>query len=131
EASDEQTAFPVLYAVGRDGVAKLALEDEGQDLGPLFDTIVDKVPPPLVDSEGPLQLLVHNIEHDEYVGRLAIGRVARGKITTGERVAWISEAGTSVQRINAVYGYEAISRVKRESSVAGDIVAVAGLEDVQ
>ncbi|HEU5074233.1 MAG TPA: translational GTPase TypA [Polyangiaceae bacterium] len=131
EANDEQAAFPVLYAIGRDGIAKHTLEEEATGLTALFDTIVEKVPAPNVDVEAPLQLLVHNIEHDEYVGRLAIGRVKRGRIQTGTRVAWVSESGVSVLRVNALYGYEAMYRVKREVSEAGDIVAVAGLEDVQ
>ncbi|HEY6722994.1 MAG TPA: translational GTPase TypA [Polyangiaceae bacterium] len=131
EASDEQTAFPVLYAIGRNGIAKHTLEEEATGLTALFDTIIDKVPAPKVDVDAPLQLLVHNIEHDEYVGRLAIGRVKRGRIQTGTRVAWMSATETSVQRVNALYGYEAMYRVKRDVSEAGDIVAVAGLEDVQ
>lgn len=131
EASDAQAAFPVLYAIGRDGIAKHTLEEEATGLTALFDTIIEKVPAPSADVDAPLQLLVHNIEHDEYVGRLAIGRVKRGRITTGSRVAWISDSATSVQRVNALYGYEAMYRVKRESSEAGDIVAVAGLDEVQ
>lgn len=131
EASDEQAAFPVLYAVGRDGIAKHSLTDDAKDLTALLDTILEKVPPPLVDTDAPLQLLVHNIEHDDYVGRLAIGRIARGRIQTGARVARLAESGSSMERVNALFGYEAMHRVKRESSEAGDIVAVAGLDDVQ
>jgi GTP-binding protein len=131
EASDAQAAFPVLYAIGREGIAKHTLEEEATGLSALFDTIIEKVPAPSADVDAPLQLLVHNIEHDEYVGRLAIGRVKRGRITTGGRVAWISDTATSVQRVNALYGYEAMYRVKRDSSEAGDIVAVAGLDEVQ
>src|SRR5262245_29160339 len=84
EASDEQTNFPTLYAIGKQGIAKRELEHEGGDLAPLFDTILERVRPPAGEVEGPLQMLVHNIEHDEYVGRLAIGRIRRGRVKVGQ-----------------------------------------------
>src|SRR5262245_50457494 len=89
EASDAQTDFPTLYAIGKEGMAKLKLEEEGQGLAPLLDTIVERVPAPVGDTDGPLQVWVHNIEHDDYVGRLAIGRVKRGKLSVGQTIACI------------------------------------------
>lgn len=131
EASDEQTNFPTLYAIGKQGMAKLELEHEGKDLTPLFDTIIERVKPPLVDN-GPLQLLVHNIEHDDYVGRLAIGRIKRGSVKVGQTVALIGETGAPVNtRLSAVYMFEGNKRVKVDAAECCDIVAVAGLEEVQ
>jgi GTP-binding protein len=131
EASDEQTNFPTLYAIGKQGMAKHELEHEGKDLTPLFDTIVERVRPPLMDN-GPLQLLVHNIEHDDYVGRLAIGRIKRGSVKVGQTVALIGENGTPVStRLSAVYMFEGNKRVKVDAAECCDIVAVAGLEEVQ
>jgi GTP-binding protein len=131
EASDEQTNFPTLYAIGKQGMAKHNLEDEGKDLTPLFDTIVERVRAPVMD-DGPLQLLVHNIEHDDYVGRLAIGRIKRGTVKVGQSVALMGEhAVTNNLRLSAVYQFEGNKRVKVDSADCCDIVAVAGLEDVQ
>ncbi len=131
EASDEQTNFPTLYAIGKLGVAKHELEHEAKDLTPLFDTIVERVKAPVMDN-GPLQLLVHNIEHDDYVGRLAIGRIKRGSVKVGQTVALIGEDGTPVStRLSAVYQFEGNKRVKVDSADCCDIVAVAGLDDVQ
>jgi GTP-binding protein len=131
EASDDQTNFPTLYAIGKQGMAKHELEHEGKDLTPLFDTIIERVKPPLMDN-GPLQLLVHNIEHDDYVGRLAIGRIKRGTIKVGQTVALIGENGVPTNtRLSAVYSFEGNKRVKIESADCCDIVAVAGLDEVQ
>jgi len=131
EASDEHMDFPVVYAVGRDGVASRTLEDRGTDLKPLFETILESVPAPKLPVEEPLQFLVHNTEHDEYVGRLAVGRVWRGRIKVGDTVAWMAADGTKQARLSAVYRYIGTSRVKVESADAGDIVAVSGIDDVQ
>src|SRR5262245_9550723 len=120
EASDEQTNFPTLYAVGKQGMAKHELEHEGKDLTPLFDTIVERVKPPLMD-DGPLQLLVHNIEHDEYVGRLAIGRIKRGTVKVGQTVALLGEGGAVSTRLSAVYTFEGNKRVKVDSADCCDI----------
>jgi GTP-binding protein len=131
EASDTQADFSVLYAVGKLGIAKRTLEDTGTDLTPLFEAIVERVPPPRGDRDLPAQMLAHNIEHDEYVGRLAIGRVIRGRFSTGQTVALLHQTGRVDQRISAVYGYVGIKRVKLESASVGDIVAIAGLDNVQ
>src|SRR5690606_38572386 len=126
-----QADFPTIYAVGKEGVASRTLETRGTDLVPLFETVLERVKPAEVDAEAPLQFLVHNTEHDEYVGRLAVGRVWRGRIKVGDTIAWITESTTKTARLSAVYRYEGTERVKTESADAGDIVAVAGLEDVQ
>ena len=131
EASDEQTDFPTLYAVGKDGVATRDLADPPRDLGPLFETLVERVPPPSGDREAPLQMLVHNVEHDDYVGRLGIGRIAHGALAVGDAVELVQVTESSRQKVTALYGYSGLDRVKLERAEAGDIVALAGMEDVQ
>jgi len=131
DAAEWQADFPTIYAIGKLGIAKRTLEEESDSLRPLLETIVEKIPAPKLASDQPLQFLVHNIEHDDYVGRLAIGRVWRGKIEVGKTVAWITENATKSQRLSAVYRYVGTNRAKVESVDTGDIVAVAGLEDVQ
>jgi GTP-binding protein len=131
EASDAQTDFPTLYAIGRNGVASRSLTEPGKSLEPLFETIVERVPAPKGDETGPLQIRVHSIEHDDYVGRLAIGRIARGTLEIGNTVACLGTGPTVTQRVSAIYSFEGTRRVKVERAVAGDILALAGFEDVQ
>ena len=131
EASEEQTDFPVLYAIGKEGMAKLALEDEGKDLTPLFETILAKVPAPLGDPDAPLQMIVNDIQHDEYVGRLAIGRIVHGRVKGGSQLALIGESGTTRAKVASVYGFEAMKRVEIDGAAAGDICAISGIEEVQ
>ncbi len=131
EASEAQTDFPVLYAIGKQGIAKRELSDEGADLQPLLDTILERVPPPKGDPEGAAQLLVHNVEHDEYVGRLGIGRVSRGTFSVNQQVTLLQEGQQSSQRLSQIFMYDGPRRVKAEQVTVGDIVAFAGLGDVQ
>jgi GTP-binding protein len=131
EASDEQADFPVLYAVGKEGVCSRTLGERGTDLTPLFDTILATVKPPNVDADGPLQFLVTNIEHDDYVGRLGIGRVVRGRVRTGEMVCQIHESGQSQHRVSALYAYEGVKRTPVEELRAGDIAVIGGMENLQ
>lgn len=131
DAAEWQADFPTLYAIGKLGIAKRNLEDESDNLQPLMETILEKVPAPKLAADKPLQFLVHNIEHDDYVGRLAVGRVWRGKIEVGKTVAWLHEEGSKAARLSAVYRYVGTERQKTDVAEAGDIVAVAGLEDVQ
>jgi GTP-binding protein len=131
EASDEQSEFATIYAIGKDGMAKRELTDTSNSLEPLMETIVQRVRAPKVDENGPLQALVHNTEHDEYVGRLAIIRINRGKIAVNQTVALIGEKSTSNVRVSAIFSFEGTKRVKVETAEAGDIVALSGMEDVQ
>jgi GTP-binding protein len=130
-ASDAQTDFPTIYAIGKDGVAKLKLDEEAKSLKPLLDTILARVPPPSEDEEGPLQLLVTNVEHDDYVGRVAVGRVSRGKIAKSDDVVVVGEEGPRPARVLRLYGFRALERVEVDKVSAGDIVGLAGMEDVQ
>ncbi len=131
-ASDEQADFPVLYAIGKDGVARRSLEDENRDLRPLLETILEHVPAPTQDPDAPLQLLVHNTLHDDYVGRVAIGRIWAGRLRQRQRVVLLGEDGERTEHeVGTLWGFEALERVRREEASAGDIVAVSGIPAVR
>jgi GTP-binding protein len=130
EASDEQTDFPALYAVGKFGLAKHELTDEAKDLVPLFETIVAKVPPAPGDPDAPLQLIVCNLAHDDYVGRLAVGRIVQGTISKGQTVAVVGEKGPKPAVIKMLFTFEGLRRVPCESAWAGENIAVAGIDEI-
>ncbi len=128
--TDAHLNFPILYAVGRDGVAMYHPNDERKDLEPLFETIVKTVPAPLVDTEAPLQMLVTALDYDDYKGKYAIGRIIRGRIASNTFVARINRDGvTSRQKINLVLTYKGLQRVEVPEAMAGDIVALTGISD--
>jgi GTP-binding protein len=130
-AKDEQIDFPLLYAVGRDGVAKRQLADEAKDLVPLFETILEKVAPPSGDPSGPLQILVNNLDHDDYIGRLAIGRVVSGTVRANSQVVVLKEGENRVKgAIKVLATFEGLKRTPVQEASAGEIVAIAGIEDV-
>ena len=125
---DEHLDFPVLYAIGRDGVAMYSPDDERRDLEPLFETIINTVPAPKVDPDAPLQLLVAALDYDDYKGKYAIGRIVRGRITPNTFVAHINRDGViSRQKVNLVLSYKGLQRVEVPEAVAGDIVALTGI----
>ncbi len=122
--------FPVLYAIGRDGVAMYHPDDERKDLEPLFETIINTVPAPKVDTEAPLQMLVAALDYDDYKGKYAIGRIVRGRVTPNTFVARINRDGrVSRQKINLVLTYKGLQRVEVPEALAGDIVALTGIAD--
>ncbi|MBO0790310.1 MAG: translational GTPase TypA [Ktedonobacteraceae bacterium] len=128
--SDEQLDFPVLYAIGRDGVAMYHPQDERKDLQPLFETILNVVPAPRVDSSAPLQMLITALDYDDYKGKYAIGRIVRGRMLAGGSVARINRAGeVSRQKINLIFIYNGLRRDEVSEVQAGDIVAVTGIAD--
>jgi GTP-binding protein len=131
EANEHQLDFPTIYTIAKLGIAKKSLDDESTDLRPLLDTILERVPPPPGDVDAPLQMLVTNVEHDEYVGRLAVGRIKRGKVKTNDQVTRIGESANVNSRVNVVYGMRGVKRTAVEEASAGDIALIAGLEDVQ
>ncbi len=130
-ADDDQLEFPVVYASSREGFAVCDLYGERVDLKPLFDVIIDKVPAPRGDMNGTLQLLVSNVDYDEYVGRIAIGRVDRGRIKLGQPAIICKTEGHQVNaRITKLYKYEGLKRTEADEAMLGDIVAVSGVTDV-
>src|SRR5713101_2599011 len=127
---DSHLDFPILYAIGRDGVAMYRPDDEPCDLEPLFETIINTVPAPVVDPEAPLQLLIAALDYDDYKGKYAIGRIVRGRITPNMFVAHIDRDGViSRQKINLVLTYKGLQRIEVAKAVAGDIVALTGIAD--
>jgi GTP-binding protein len=132
DASDEQIDFPILYAVSRDGVAKKNLADDSTNLRPLFDQIVATIPPPKAVRADALQLLVANLDYNEYVGRLAIGRIFSGELTVGDAVAIVRRDGTQTKtRVSQLYAFEGLKREPVERARFGDIVALAGIEEIE
>jgi len=127
-----QLEFPVLYAIAREGKAGLSPERLADDLRPLFDTILDHVPPPEGESEAPLQVQVTTLDYDSHQGRFAIGRVRRGSVCPGDSVVRLNRAGqqTGPFKVIAVYSYTGLTRVASERAVVGDIVALTGIPDV-
>jgi len=130
-ADDEQLDFPIVYSSSRDGYAVLDLADEKKDLEPLFSTIVKNVPPPEGYVDQPLQLLVSNIDYDEYVGRYGVGRIERGKIKSGQQVVICRKDGTFQNaKVSRLYKFEGLKRVEAEEAELGDIVSVSGLGEI-
>jgi GTP-binding protein len=131
-ASDEQLDFPILYAIGRQGIVRTNLEDTTEDCRPLFDAILKRIPPPPGYSDAPLQLLVSSIDYNDYVGRLGIGRIQRGKLRQAEDVVLILRDGTHKKgRITKLTAFEGLKREEIAEASAGEIVAVAGFADVE
>jgi GTP-binding protein len=130
-ASDEQIEFPILYAVARDGVAKKSLDDDSKTLKPLFDQIVDTIPPPRALRDDSLQVLVANIDYNEYVGRLAIGRIFSGEIAKNQEIA-ISKRDGAIEkaRVKELYAFEGLNRETIDRAGVGEIVALAGVEGI-
>ena len=130
-ATDEQLDFKVVYASGKDGYAKLQLEDESKDMKPLFETIVNTVPEPTGSKDEPLQLLVTSIDYSDYTGRIGIGRIERGTIKASDQVALCKNDGSIKNiKIGKLYTYSGLNRVEVEEAYCGDIVAVTGVEGI-
>ncbi len=131
EASDEQLDFPVVYASAKNGIAKMDLQEETEDLNCLFETMINTIQAPNCDEEGPAQMLVSNIDYDDYVGRIAVGRVERGMLKTGMPVSICGKEDKITQgRIAKVYTHVGLNKVEVEEGKAGDIIELAGLPDI-
>ncbi len=129
-ADDDQCDFTTLYASGLSGFAKENLEDESEDMKPLFEAILHHVPPPAGDVTKPLQLQVTTLDYSEYLGRIMIGRIHNGTVKAGQQAALMKEDGSIVRgKISKLLGFEGLQRVELEESSAGNIVAVAGFAD--
>ena len=130
DADDDQLDFPVIYATARDGIAKFKMEDESDNLEPLMQTIVKESPAPQGDAEGPLQMMVTTLEADDYVGRVAIGRIIRGSVRPNQNVVIISGDHETKAKVGKVYVYQGLRRVDVNEAGMGEIVALTGLGDV-
>jgi GTP-binding protein len=134
EANEAQLDAPVVYVSARDGTSTMSLDQPLQDLTPLFETIVAKVPPPPSDAASPFQMLISTIDHSPYLGRLGIGRIERGTARVGEVVALLPlDPNQKVQeaRITRLFTFEGLDRVEVKEATAGEVVALAGLEGVE
>ena len=131
DATEEQIDFPVLYAVGREGIAQETLEEKGTDLSPLFKKIVEVIPGPVYDENEPFQLLVTDLDYSDYIGRLAIGRVAHGKALHYDSLVCINEEGVlNPLKVTKLQVYEGLKLTETESAEPGEIVILSGIEDV-
>lgn len=131
DADDEQIEFPILYAVSRDGVAKHELDHEDRDLRPLFEEIIRTIPPPRGAEDTPLQMLVANLDYNEYVGRLAIGRIFNGSVAVGDQIAVVGIDGQLRKtKVTQLYAFEGLKQTQIERASAGEIVALAGIEGI-
>lgn len=131
DATEEQLDFPVLYTNAKTGLALQDPEGKGRDLTPLFEAILTSIPAPSYDPEAPLQFLVTNLQHSDYVGRIGVGKVVNGALRYGQEVALL-KAGSAPRKasLSVVYTYEGLSRVEKDVVHAGDIAAVAGVDDI-
>jgi GTP-binding protein len=131
DATEAQLEFPILYANAKRGIAKTSLEDASETLEPLFEAIVNKIPPPGGDPADVLQLLVANLDYSDYHGRLAIGRIFSGMLNRGDEVAIVKlSGGAQKTRITKLYGFEGLNRIDIERASVGEIVAIAGVEGI-
>lgn len=128
--ADHQLDFPVVYTNAREGIATLDLSAPGSDIRPLMETIIRHIPEPPGDESGPFQMLVSNIDHNEYVGRIAVGRIFRGGIHTGDAIVRINRTGSTAHRVTALYDFFGLQRRELAEARAGDIVALAGIEGI-
>lgn len=132
DATEEQIEFPVLYAIGREGIAQKTLEEEkGKDLSVLFETIMSEIPGPMYDESEPFQMLVADLSYSDFLGRLAIGKVVNGNVKSNEELVCINEAGeTKNLRVTKIQAYEGIKYGEIENAQPGDIIIISGIEDV-
>ena len=130
-ANDEQLDFPVVYASAKNGIAKMNLTDESDNVTCIFDTIIKNINPPACEQDGTMQLLVSNIDYDDYLGRLAVGRVERGTIKAGQSVAVCKKDDKIAQgKIAKLFTYQGLKRTEVEEVGAGDIVCISGISDI-
>ncbi len=130
-ANEEQLDFPFVYAIAKQGIAKLNLEDESDSLMPLFELIVNKIPAPEAKFDEPFRMLISAIDYNDYLGRIGIGKIYSGSIKTGDNIVLVTKEGKKINsKISKLYLFENIKRIEADEITAGDIGAIAGLEDV-
>ncbi len=130
DAIEEQLEFPVIYTNAKQGVAKLDMEDESDNLKPLFDMIIRTIPSPSGESGGVLQLLVTNVDYDDYIGRLSIGRIFSGTVRTGDYVSVVKDGEVSKTKISSLFTFRGLERIETTKETAGEIVALAGIDGI-
>jgi GTP-binding protein len=131
DATEEQIEFPVLYTNARDGLAGTDPDVPGQNLRPLFDAILNHVPPPRGNPAAPLQMLVANLDSSDYLGRIAIGRIFNGTVRLNDPIAVLKlEGAAELTRVTKLYAFDGLKRIEIESAAAGDIVCMAGIERI-
>jgi GTP-binding protein len=131
DATEDQIEFPVLYTNARDGYASTEAETRGEDLRPLFDAIVEHVPPPRGNPDAPLQMLVANLDASDYLGRIAIGRIFNGTVRLNDAVVVVKLNGEALPtKVTKLFAFDGLKRVEIETAAAGDIVCLAGIEDI-
>ena len=130
DADDEQLDFPVIYTAAKAGIAKKSMTDDSKDLKPLLDTIIEKIPAPEGELNAPLQMVVTTLEANDFVGKIAIGRVQRGKIKSGETVALMSDGNIKRGKVSKVYTYDGLNKIEAAEAEMGEIVALTGLSEV-
>ncbi|MBL7662636.1 translational GTPase TypA [bacterium] len=132
DANEDQIDFPVLYAIGREGMAKKSLTDESSDLRPLFEAIIQTVPPPTYDTSEPFQMLVINIGYSDYLGRLAIGRVYNGSAKVNDQLVCLNKHGDIVPlRVSKIQTYEGVAFRESQAAHPGDVIVLSGIEDAE
>ncbi len=134
DATDEQLDSPMLFCSGRNGTASVSPEVEGKDLKPLFDTILDYIPAPEMDNDAPFQMLVSSIDYNEFVGRIAIGRIERGTVRQNQEIAVCNyhdpDAAPKKAKAVSMYQFEGLNRVPVQEATAGNIIAMSGIGDI-
>jgi GTP-binding protein len=131
DALEDQLDFPVLYTSAKAGTSATSMDTPGEDLRPLFEAIVDHVPPPKGDANTPLQMLVANLDASDYLGRIAVGRIFNGRVRVGDLVAVAKLDGQLQQtKVTKLFAFEGLKRIDIEEASAGDIVCLAGIEDI-
>ena len=130
EADDDQLDFPVVYASARDGIAKASMEDDSTDMTALFDVLIKEIPAPQGDIDGPLQFMVTTLDYDDFVGKIAVGRIVRGRMKTNQQVVLMNGESTRKGKIGRVYTYNGLNRAETDEAGMGDIIAFVGIDDI-
>ena len=129
-ANDDQLDFPVIYASAKNGIAKMSMEEESDNITCIFDTIIEHIPAPECEIEGPAQMLVSNIDYDDYLGRIAIGRIERGTVKNGMPVIVCKQDKNVQGKVAKLFTYQGLKRAEVEEDTAGDIIALSGIADI-
>ena len=131
-ATEEQLDFPIVYASGKEGRTTLELDENGSDMKALLDTMVHRVLPPVADPDQSFQMLVTSLDYDSYIGRIAVGRIVRGAIHVGEPVMLVQRDGALERaKVTKLLGYQGLKRVEVDQARAGDIISIAGIDNVR